>query len=88
MDIQKYLIQQMLILIPVLYVIGMILKSTPKVKDWIIPWVLLVIGVIFAVLIGMGAEIPIVDAVVQGILVAGVTVFTNQLIVQTKYKEE
>ena len=87
MNIEKYLVQQMLILVPVLYVIGMILKSTPKVMDWLIPWILLVIGVIFAVFIGMGADISIVDSIVQGILVTGVTVFANQLIQQTKYKE-
>ncbi len=87
MDFEKYLIEQMLILIPVLYVIGMIIKGTPKVKDWAIPWMLLVIGVIFAVLVGISAGIPIVDSVIQGILVTGVTVFANQLIVQTKYNK-
>ena len=40
-----------------------------------------------AVGIGITAGIPIVDAIIQGILVAGVTVFTNQLIMQTKEKE-
>lgn len=87
MDFEKYLLKEMLILIPVLYIIGMILKTTPKVRDWLIPWILLVIGVVFAVLVGMGAEMSIVDAVLQGILVTGVTVFANQLIIQTKYKE-
>ena len=87
MDFEKYLLKEMLILIPVLYIIGMILKTTPKVRDWLIPWILLVIGVVFAVLVGMGAEMSIVDAVLQGILVTGVTVFANQLIIQTKYKD-
>ena len=80
MDFEKYLLKEMLILIPVLYIIGMILKTTPKVRDWLIPWILLVIGVVFAVLVGMGAEMSIVDSIVQGILVTGVTVFANQLI--------
>jgi len=88
MDFEKYLIEQMLILIPVLYVIGMLIKGTPVVKDWVIPWMLLVIGVIFAVLVGISADIPIVDSVIQGILVTGVTVFANQLFVQTKYNKE
>ena len=87
MDFEKYLIKEMLILIPVLYVLGMVIKTTPKVKDWVIPWILLVVGVIFAILVSLGTDISIVDAVIQGILVAGVTVFANQLIVQTKYKE-
>ena len=87
MDFINYIVDKMLILIPVLYVIGMILKNTPKVLDWLIPWILLVLGVVFAVLISLNGEIPITDAIIQGILVAGATVFTNQLIIQTKNKE-
>ena len=87
MDFQKYLVEQMLILIPVLYVIGMLLKATPKIIDWVIPWILLVIGVVAAVCVGMGAGIPVPDAVIQGVLVTGVTVFTNQLIKQTANRD-
>jgi len=87
MDFINYIVDKMLILIPVLYVIGMILKNTPKVFDWLIPWILLVLGVVFAVLISLNGEIPITDAIIQGILVAGATVFTNQLIIQTKNKD-
>lgn len=87
MDFTSYLIDKMLVLVPVLYIIGMMIKSTPKVKDWLIPWIILVLGLIGAVGIGITAGIPIVDAIIQGILVAGVTVFTNQLIMQTKEKE-
>lgn len=87
MDFQSYLIDKMLILVPVLYIIGMMIKSTPKVKDWVIPWILLALGVIGAVAISFTAGIPIVEAIIQGILVTGVTVFTNQLIVQTKAKD-
>lgn len=87
MDFTSYLIDKMLVLVPVLYIIGMMIKSTPKVKDWLIPWIILGLGLIGAVGIGITAGIPIVDAIIQGILVAGVTVFTNQLIMQTKEKE-
>ena len=87
MDFTSYLIDKMLVLVPVLYIIGMMIKSTPKVKDWLIPWIILGLGLIGAVGIGITAGIPIVNAIIQGILVAGVTVFTNQLIMQTKEKE-
>ncbi|MGN0375237.1 MAG: phage holin family protein [Butyrivibrio sp.] len=87
MDFTSYLIDKMLVLVPVLYIIGMMIKSTPKVKDWLIPWIILGLGLIGAVGIGITAGIPIVDAIIQGVLVAGVTVFTNQLIMQTKEKE-
>lgn len=88
MDIQKFLLNDMLVLIPVLYVLGMMLKGTPNVKDWTIPWILLVIGVACAIGIGIGVGLPIVSAIVQGILVTGATVYVNQLVVQTKNKEE
>lgn len=87
MDLTSFLIDKMLILVPVLYVIGMMIKSTPKVKDWLIPWIILGLGLIGAVAIGLSSGIPIVDAVIQGVLVAGVTVFTNQLVTQTARKE-
>jgi len=87
MDFEKYLIEQMLILIPVLYIIGALIKQTPKVKDWTIPWVLLVVGVVAAIAIGMGAGISVADAIIQGILVTGVTVFANQLVKQTNRKD-
>jgi hypothetical protein len=80
MDIIKYVSDEALILIPVMYVIGMILKSTPKVKDWLIPYILLVVGILGAIaLLGIS-----VKSVIQGILVTGATVYTNQLIKQTQ----
>lgn len=87
MDFTSFLIDKMLILVPVLYVIGMMIKSTPKVKDWLIPWIILGLGLIGAVAIGLSSGVPIVDAIIQGVLVAGVTVFTNQLVTQTARKE-
>ena len=86
MDFSSYLIEKMLVLVPVLYIIGMFIKSTPKVKDWLIPWILLGLGLVGAVAIGITTGVPIVDAVIQGILVTVVTVLTNQLIIQTKAK--
>lgn len=86
MDFTSYLIDKMLVLVPVLYIIGMMIKSTPAVKDWLIPWILLGLGLVGAVAIGITTGVPIVDAVIQGILVTGVTVLTNQLIIQTKAK--
>lgn len=80
MDILNYVIEEALILIPVLFVLGTIIKKTPNVKDWIIPYVLLVIGVALTVAL-MGYS---VEAIIQGVLVAGATVFSHQLIKQAK----
>jgi len=41
MDILEYVIEEALILIPVLYVIGMFIKITPNVPSWVIPWIML-----------------------------------------------
>jgi ABC-type branched-subunit amino acid transport system permease subunit len=87
MDFASYLIEKMLVLVPVLYIIGMVIKNTPNVKDWLIPWIILILGVVAAVAIGLTTGMTVVDSIIQGVLVAGVTVFTNQLITQTKDKD-
>ena len=82
MDFNKYIQEDALILVPALYIIGMILKSTPKIKDWLIPYILLVLGISGATLL-LGLS---VQSVIQGILVSGAAVLANQLIKQAKGK--
>lgn len=79
MDIMNYIVKDSYILIPVLYVIGVFIKKTPIIPDWIIPWILLVLGIVGGFFLG-GMTFK---GVLQGILVAGVTVFANQLYKQT-----
>lgn len=79
MDVSQYITQNALILIPVLYIIGMIIKNTDKISDKYIPLILLVFGIAGSMgIIGINA-----NAVIQGVLVTGATVYTNQLIKQT-----
>jgi len=78
--IKEYLVDEALMLIPVLLVLGKIIKNTPNIKDWLIPYILLVVGTVFTVAF-MGFS-P--DAFVQGILVSGAAVFGNQLYKQAK----
>jgi hypothetical protein len=83
MEILEYIINEALIIIPVLWILGSFLKKTPRVQDWTIPWVLLVAGMLFAIgIIGFN-----VDAVVQGVLVAGAAVLGHQLLKQTTNRE-
>lgn len=82
MDIMKYVTEQALILIPVLYTIGNILKNS-DVKDKLIPWILLILGILGNLALG-GLNI---NSIIQGVLVAGATVFTNQIIKQTTKEE-
>lgn len=78
-----YIIEQALIVVPVLLVLGQIIKGTPKIKDWVIPYVLLFAGVAFTIaLMGLNAS-----AIIQGVLVAGAAVFANQLYKQYASKD-
>ena len=83
MDFAQYIAQNALVLIPVLYVLGMLIKNTEKIDDKYIPIILLIAGIAGAIGI-MGVN---TDAVVQGVLVTGTTVYTNQLIKQTTKKQ-
>ena len=83
MNFMEYITENALILIPVLYILGSFLKGLENIKDKYIPLVLSVIGIGFSIaIIGFS-----VDAIIQGILVTGVTVLGNQLIKQSKKDE-
>lgn len=83
MDFAQYISQNALILIPILYVLGMLIKKTEKIDNKYIPIILLVAGIVGTIGI-MGIS---VNSVVQGILVTGATVYTDQLIKQSTKKE-
>ena len=76
--IHKFLIEEALILIPVLYVIGMFLKSLETIKDKYIPIIIWGFGVVLSMLI-LGFN---VDGFIQGTLVAGASVFASQIYIQ------
>ncbi len=77
-NILKYVTENALILIPVLYILGAMLKNLQSVEDRYIPFILLVFGILFSIaMLGFN-----VDSVIQGFLVTGVTVYTNQLFKQ------
>lgn len=78
--LNEYLIEDALIVIPVLLILGVIIKGTPNIKDWLIPYILLVIGIVGTVgLLGFN-----VDAFLQGVLVTGGAVLINQGYKQAK----
>lgn len=83
MEFMDYIVENALILIPVLYILGAFLKGLEYIKDKYIPLILLALGIAFSVaIIGFS-----VDAVIQGILVTGCTVLSNQVIKQYKKEE-
>ena len=85
LNLLEYVTQEILPLSAALFVIGLFLKKTPRVPDWTIVWVILVLGIVGAVALlwwELGT-VPIVQAVIQGVLAAGVPVLVYQLIKQT-----
>lgn len=78
MSILQYILDKMLILIPILNILGMIIKEIDKIPDRYIPLLLLVFGMLGAIALG-GAS---VDSVVQGILITGAAVYGNQIVKQ------
>jgi len=83
MEIFDFLVQEAIIIVPALWIVGTFLKSTPNISDWTIPWILLLFGVTGSMaLLGPGPE-----SFVQGILVTGVAVLGHQLKIQTERKD-
>ena len=90
MDFQEYIKSELLVLVPVLYIIGLGLKKS-KLKD---KWIPLALGIISIALsaIWVVATSQITNAqevaatlftsVTQGILAAGASVYANQIYVQ------
>jgi len=81
-DFIQYVTEEALVLMPVLFIMGLLLKNTPRVPNWTIPWALLAIGMAGGIVI-VGSP---VQGVIQGILVTGATVLTHQLVKQTTEK--
>ena len=80
MDILNYVVQEGLVMIPVLFIIGEIIKGTELLSNKWIPLVILIVSGGFTPLV-LGAYTA--DNIVQAVLVAGVTVFGNELIKQS-----
>ena len=72
------IVDQALVLIPVLYVIGRFLKIS-SIPDKYIPISLLIFGIVLSMLL-IGVS---VEGFIQGVLVAGAAVFTNELVKQS-----
>lgn len=78
MEILNYILDNALILIPVLNVLGLIIKHLSFLDNKWIPLILLVFGIAGS----FGLMGFTVDAAVQGVLVTGVAVYGNQLVKQ------
>ena len=91
--IQNYVKPELLVVAVVLYFIGMALKNTEKINDKYIPVILGFLGIIISAIYVVATSLfngyqsvlmAIFTSIVQGILVAGLSVYANQLIKQAK----
>ena len=95
MELKEFIKPELLILIPVLYVVGIGLKKS-KLSDTLIPLVLGGIAIVLSAtwVIATSDISTLKDvayalfiSVTQGILSAGASVYVNQLYVQAKKKD-
>ncbi|MBO5935657.1 MAG: phage holin family protein [Clostridia bacterium] len=75
MDIITYVTENALILIPVLIIVGQIIKTVQFIPDKYIPLILLPFGVVGAMALGEWN----VQSAIQGVLVTGAAVYGNQI---------
>jgi len=80
--VKQYIQPEMLIVVPALLFLGWMMKSTPKVPDWLIPYVNTIVGI----LVGIAMTPTIVDGIIQGILVSAMSVLVYNLFRQWKRK--
>lgn len=83
MEILNYITENALILIPVLLIIGQIIKNIDKIPDKWIPVILLPVGIVGAMALGGWT----VESIIQGVLVTGAAVYGNQIVKQIKKEE-
>ena len=88
----NYVKPELIVVAVVLYFIGMGLKQAQAVKDKYIPLILGAVGVVLCAIwvlatspLGTGQDIAmaVFTAIVQGILVAGLSTYINQIVKQS-----
>lgn len=94
--LKEFIKPEFLVLVPVLYMLGMAAKRS-NVRDKMIPWIVGGTGIALC-LVYLLATVEIKNyqdgfmlvfsALTQGVLIAGASVYVNQLIKQTAKQEE
>ena len=85
-EIKQFICPELLVLVPVLYFIGIGAKKTTLIPDKFIPIILGTCGIVLSclwVIANTGfSAMSIFTAITQGILVAGASVYVNQIVKQ------
>lgn len=91
MDIMNYVKPELVVVAIVLYIVGCGIKKTENIKDKYIPFILGISGIVLCAIwvlanspIGTMQEVlmAIFTSIIQGILVAGLSTYVDQLIKQ------
>lgn len=94
--LKEYIKPELLVVAIVLYFVGMGIKNTKLIKDKYIPIILGSLGVIVSAIYIIATStingyqevlMAIFSSIVQGVLVAGTSVYVNQIIKQKKKEE-
>ena len=94
--LKEYIKPELLVVALVLYFVGMGIKNTEIIKDKYIPILLGLIGVVISAIYVIATStingyqevlMAIFTSIVQGVLVAGASVYVNQIIKQKKKEE-
>lgn len=94
--IQNYVKPELLVVAVVLYFVGMGIKNTEKISNKYIPVILGALGIIISAIYVIATSVfngyqaifmAIFTSIVQGILVAGLSVYANQLVKQAQKSE-
>lgn len=90
-DIYTYIKPELLVLIPTLYIIGLMIKNSELISNKYIPAIIGMCGIALAFIYVTANEgftgIGIFTAIVQGVLCAGVATYADQLIKQNKKED-
>lgn len=96
MDIMNYIKPELIVVAISLYFIGMAIKKSKAIKDNYIPFVLGGIGIVLCTIwvlanspLGTVQEVlmAVFTSIIQGVIVAGLSVYGNQLIKQANKEE-
>ncbi len=95
MDITSYIESELFIIVPVLYVLGILIKKSP-ISDTAIPFILGGAGMILVTVYRLYQAIPqttseifgmIFSCITQGLLCASASVYANNIVKQIKKGE-
>ena len=87
MDFSQYVKPELLVLIPVLFILGEIIKHTEAIRDNWIPAILGIVGILLSAIYVWAVSgfslLMVFVAITQGLLVAGASVYVDQIVKQS-----